>query len=118
MAIHRNRLLTTLWVLVGLAGLTALARFLGPRVLIYASVTALVLFVIYALRNAPRRDRRHERRQIQQAVDHSDGQFRETNPEEPIPNEAASTVRRNDPCPCGSGEKYKRCCGLDQDSAN
>jgi hypothetical protein len=21
------------------------------------------------------------------------------------------TVGRNDPCPCGSGEKYKRCCG-------
>ena len=20
-------------------------------------------------------------------------------------------VRRNDPCPCGSGKKYKRCCG-------
>ncbi|TLY83733.1 MAG: hypothetical protein E6K41_00425, partial [Gammaproteobacteria bacterium] len=19
---------------------------------------------------------------------------------------------RNDPCPCGSGQKYKRCCGL------
>jgi uncharacterized protein YecA (UPF0149 family) len=33
--------------------------------------------------------------------------------------EAASTtikregekVGRNDPCPCGSGKKYKRCCG-------
>ncbi|MGH6777570.1 MAG: SEC-C metal-binding domain-containing protein, partial [Bradyrhizobium sp.] len=21
-------------------------------------------------------------------------------------------VGRNDPCPCGSGQKYKRCCGL------
>ena len=21
------------------------------------------------------------------------------------------TVRRNDPCPCGSGKKYKNCCG-------
>jgi hypothetical protein len=21
--------------------------------------------------------------------------------------------RRNDPCPCGSGSKYKRCCGVD-----
>ncbi|MEA1649028.1 MULTISPECIES: SEC-C metal-binding domain-containing protein [Nitrospirillum] len=20
-------------------------------------------------------------------------------------------VGRNDPCPCGSGKKYKRCCG-------
>jgi uncharacterized protein len=23
----------------------------------------------------------------------------------------ASEVERNDPCPCGSGKKYKRCCG-------
>jgi len=21
-------------------------------------------------------------------------------------------VGRNDPCPCGSGRKYKKCCGL------
>ncbi|MFC4354325.1 SEC-C metal-binding domain-containing protein [Chryseomicrobium palamuruense] len=20
-------------------------------------------------------------------------------------------ARRNDPCPCGSGKKYKKCCG-------
>ena len=24
----------------------------------------------------------------------------------------AQKIGRNDPCPCGSGEKYKRCCGL------
>ena len=24
----------------------------------------------------------------------------------------ASKVGRNDPCPCGSGKKYKKCCGL------
>ena len=23
-------------------------------------------------------------------------------------------VGRNDPCPCGSGKKYKRCCGADE----
>jgi SEC-C motif domain protein len=23
----------------------------------------------------------------------------------------APKVRRNEPCPCGSGKKYKRCCG-------
>jgi uncharacterized protein len=22
-----------------------------------------------------------------------------------------STAKRNDPCPCGSGRKYKKCCG-------
>ncbi|HEY5753840.1 MAG TPA: preprotein translocase subunit SecA [Chthoniobacterales bacterium] len=27
------------------------------------------------------------------------------------PRRAAATVGRNDPCPCGSGKKYKNCCG-------
>ena len=26
----------------------------------------------------------------------------------------AKKVGRNDPCPCGSGKKYKKCCGLNQ----
>ncbi len=26
--------------------------------------------------------------------------------------EKARTTGRNDPCPCGSGRKYKRCCGV------
>lgn len=30
-------------------------------------------------------------------------------PVEPI--RAEGTVGRNDPCPCGSGKKYKKCCG-------
>lgn len=29
----------------------------------------------------------------------------------PQPARKAKRVRRNDPCPCGSGKKYKRCCG-------
>jgi hypothetical protein len=31
-------------------------------------------------------------------------------PREPLPP-AARRVGRNDPCPCGSGKKYKKCCG-------
>jgi SWIM/SEC-C metal-binding protein len=30
------------------------------------------------------------------------------NPSEPIRSEK---IGRNDPCPCGSGKKYKKCCG-------
>ncbi len=30
---------------------------------------------------------------------------------EPIRKTAAEKVGRNDPCPCGSGKKYKKCCG-------
>jgi len=29
----------------------------------------------------------------------------------PKPREADKKVGRNDPCPCGSGKKFKRCCG-------
>ncbi len=29
----------------------------------------------------------------------------------PAPVQRAATVGRNDPCPCGSGKKYKKCCG-------
>ncbi|HNQ35498.1 MAG TPA: SEC-C metal-binding domain-containing protein, partial [bacterium] len=32
--------------------------------------------------------------------------------EAPRPAESeAPRVGRNDPCPCGSGKKYKKCCG-------
>jgi preprotein translocase subunit SecA len=34
-----------------------------------------------------------------------------TNREEEKPREAAPVVGRNDPCPCGSGKKYKNCHG-------
>ncbi|MGB0715243.1 MAG: SEC-C metal-binding domain-containing protein [Phycisphaerae bacterium] len=30
-------------------------------------------------------------------------------PVEPIKSEGK--VERNDPCPCGSGKKFKKCCG-------
>ncbi len=29
----------------------------------------------------------------------------------PKPKEAEKKVGRNEPCPCGSGNKYKKCCG-------
>lgn len=29
----------------------------------------------------------------------------------PTPTTAERKVGRNEPCPCGSGEKYKKCCG-------
>ncbi len=28
-----------------------------------------------------------------------------------VKDESGKTVGRNDPCPCGSGKKYKKCCG-------
>ena len=35
-----------------------------------------------------------------------------TPPVDPI--KADDTPGRNDPCPCGSGKKYKKCCALKQ----
>lgn len=35
-------------------------------------------------------------------------------PSRPQPVKAAPKVGRNDPCPCGSGKKYKNCCGKGQ----
>jgi hypothetical protein len=34
-----------------------------------------------------------------------------SNGNEPEPDAPAGKVGRNDPCPCGSGKKYKKCCG-------
>ncbi|NLM89857.1 MAG: preprotein translocase subunit SecA, partial [Candidatus Cloacimonetes bacterium] len=30
------------------------------------------------------------------------------------PIKVAPKVGRNDPCPCGSGKKYKKCCGINE----
>jgi preprotein translocase subunit SecA len=31
--------------------------------------------------------------------------------EQPVAKRHNDKIGRNDPCPCGSGRKYKRCCG-------
>ena len=37
----------------------------------------------------------------------------QTEKAQPIVNDGPK-VGRNDPCPCGSGKKYKNCCGKNQ----
>ncbi|MCF3650883.1 YchJ family protein [Synoicihabitans lomoniglobus] len=51
----------------------------------------------------------HEKSEFKQV----DGQWLFIRPlrEGPAPVVAAPKVGRNDPCPCGSGKKYKKCCG-------
>ncbi len=42
----------------------------------------------------------------------ADGESNEVEPDAPAPVAAGKgKVGRNDPCPCGSGKKYKKCCG-------
>ena len=36
-------------------------------------------------------------------------------PPKPIRRTVKKKVGRNDPCPCGSGKKYKKCCGLKEE---
>ncbi|WP_448874106.1 YchJ family protein [Desulfobulbus propionicus] len=41
-----------------------------------------------------------------------DGEFlQEEQPTLPLPPAKGGKVGRNDPCPCGSGKKFKKCCG-------
>ena len=35
----------------------------------------------------------------------------EIEPKKNIPNISGKKIRRNEPCFCGSGKKYKHCCG-------
>ena len=49
-----------------------------------------------------------ERKQVAQPVSATHGN---AEPEHRAPKKAAAKVGRNDPCPCGSGKKYKNCCG-------
>ena len=32
----------------------------------------------------------------------------------PQPKKSDKKPGRNDPCPCGSGKKYKKCCGMNE----
>jgi hypothetical protein len=52
-------------------------------------------------------DRRLEREGLQ-AEFHPDEQFEDEFEHEPA---VSTKVGRNEPCPCGSGKKYKKCCG-------
>ncbi len=59
---------------------------------------------------APRQQYREEKQDLtdpaQQAAANRDTREAKTEP-----YRAEKTVGRNDPCPCGSGLKYKNCCG-------
>jgi preprotein translocase subunit SecA len=66
--------------------------------------TVRLLFTVELAKkeDAPRRER-----VLKPADTGGDGSVAKT------PVRAGKKVGRNDPCPCGSGKKYKRCCGID-----
>ncbi len=73
------------------------------------SETVRYLFLIQPARpeEEAREIERRQRRQ-QQQLQYQAGAAQA---EAPKPVRTGAKVGRNDPCPCGSGKKYKKCCG-------
>ena len=62
----------------------------------------------------PRGDRFHDREQREkQYKKQLPGEDEEPLPPPVEPIQAVGKPKRNEPCPCGSGKKYKQCCGKD-----
>jgi preprotein translocase subunit SecA len=59
-----------------------------------------------------------ERRQVAQPTSESHGGAASGQSAQKRPVKAAHKIGRNDPCPCGSGKKYKNCCGKVTNSEN
>ena len=59
---------------------------------------------------APRQQYREEKQDLTDP-DQSEAAGRDTREQKQEPYRAEKTVGRNDPCPCGSGLKYKNCHG-------
>ncbi len=57
-----------------------------------------------------RSEEQPQRRQVAKVTGTSGGRDG-TDKKQPVRKTAAQKVGRNDPCPCGSGLKYKKCCG-------
>ncbi len=102
--------------LTAIAALVALlvAPSIGLSLWIAAGIVVLVSFLAYALSDPPPRYRRHGWGQIQQTIDHYFGRFGRDYPEDRSGLDPSRVPGRNDPCPCGSGRKYKQCCGRPQ----
>ncbi|MBO4896948.1 MAG: preprotein translocase subunit SecA [Clostridia bacterium] len=57
-------------------------------------------------------EKKIEREQVAKPIAATHGDGSETR--KPVRKTAAEKVGRNDPCPCGSGKKYKKCCGQNE----
>ncbi|MDE7463923.1 MAG: preprotein translocase subunit SecA [Clostridiales bacterium] len=53
------------------------------------------------------------KQEVELIENHGDSQERSAKQPDVTPK--SERVGRNDPCPCGSGQKYKNCCGKDKD---
>jgi SEC-C motif-containing protein len=71
--------------------------------------TATVEFIA-SYKAAGADQRHHERSTFRRGAD-GGWRFVDGAPVKPAPVRRAATAGRNDPCPCGSGKKFKRCHG-------
>ncbi len=67
------------------------------------------LFLLQPVDQQKQAEQLERRRKRQQFVTSNQGG--EAGPKKPVKRGTAK-VGRNDPCPCGSGKKYKKCCGV------
>jgi preprotein translocase subunit SecA len=64
--------------------------------------------VKYVMKSSVGEEIEREQVAVNTTAVHSDSQGREESKRQPV--RRADKVGRNDPCPCGSGKKYKHCC--------
>ncbi len=76
-------------------------------------VTAIREDTVKSLLTVQKRASAIERKQVAVATGESHGASDESIKKKPV-RAAAVKVGRNDPCPCGSGKKYKKCCGMNE----
>ena len=67
---------------------------------------ALIMLLHLNVQKAP-----PERRQVATRMQEGRGTEEGKEPQKKAPAKTDKVVGRNDPCPCGSGKKYKNCCG-------
>jgi hypothetical protein len=80
-------------------------------------VIGLLGFMLYELFAPPPRYRIFGPGQAQEAIDNRCGHFGKSYPELKAEAEHLTVAARNEPCPCGSGLKFKRCCGREMSDA-
>ncbi len=109
---RRSKAIRSVSVVSAAGLLTVSAGWLaGVRPWLVLGATLLAVFIAYALMNVPQPYRRQGWGQVEQAVDNKFGKFGGKYAEGPNPPEHVTKVGRNEPCPCGSGLKFKQCCG-------
>ena len=75
------------------------------------TVRALLSFV-------PKQHQEIKRVEVAKITNAGFGGTSEAAKKKPVVKKAAEKVGRNDPCPCGSGKKYKKCCGANETADN